>query len=149
MTEIPKNPSSEPEKNKLDYIEHFEELVEPFVLGVAGKANIALNIAEILSMSVEERFNIIRQSNMHAYLAYGLIVNVRDAMRSKRISDAAPWFAELKEKMLALEIFAMDAEASMDLSEGKEEFDRQIEKGEKGLRRRLNEREKETEDEQE
>ena len=121
---------------------NIKKLIDPFltVTDTNNPDHIGIEVAIILDCNENYMLSQLRKNNMSALIYSRLIKKVKKALKEKKISKDAPWFKELTEKMITLELFIASTDKEMDLKKGKEDIRDLLDhagKEEKRLKERL------------
>jgi len=79
-------------------------------------------IAYILDTDEDLILQVLRSSDRNAFMGSGIIKDVSDTLKRKKILENAPWLKLLEDKIIALTLFTASTDIEMDFKKGKQEF---------------------------
>ena len=116
---------------------HLATLVDPFltVTDTNNSDHVGIEIATILDCNEEYMLKKLRENNISTLSYSTMIEKVKKALRERKISKDAPWFKQLEDKMIGLELFRASIGKEMDLKKGKKDLRDLLDHAGEGLKK--------------
>ena len=121
-----KRDTNQEEKALFYYLENIDKLIVPFVsLDEAGdNLNLSSNIVNVLGWDDDTMLAELRLNNENAFIFSGMIKEVNKALKTGRISNKAPWFKKLEEKMLRFALYTASTSQEMNIKQGEKDLEK-------------------------